>query len=279
MSSSKRLKRGEEAFHGYYSSLFNERWPSLVEACGKPSRYHTLREGLLFPYHMDAASYAAAASLGVQPGEEVLDMCAAPGGKTLVLAMMMEGQGTLTANERSSRRRARLKEVLEKHLPKPLQDIITVTPHDARKWGLYEKNRYHRVLLDVPCSSERHLINSPRYLSNWSEARTKQLSRQAYAFLAAAASACLPGGVVLYSTCALSPLENDGVIDTLLEKGRHPLVPKELSPVFDSGEIHLKGEATKHGVQFLPDYCNGAGPLYMASLLKLGHIINPLETA
>lgn len=52
--------------------------------------------------------------------------------------------------------------------------------------------------------------------------------------------------------------------------GRHPLVPNSLSPIFNYEEIHVSGEPTKHGVLFLPDRSNGAGPLYMASLLKKG---------
>ncbi len=256
----KRPTHGPEAFDRFYSEVLGPRW-QLLRSClltsGKPV---ALEAGLLKPYFLDEASVAAADALDVSPGNSVLDMCAAPGGKSLVLALRAGESGELVANERSSARRARLIRVLDQHLPAELRSRVTVTGHDARRWGLHEKSRYDRVLLDAPCSSEAHVVSSPTHLGNWSASRTRSLAVQAHAMLAAAVDAVKPGGLVLYSTCAVSPLENDGVIARLLKR-RSSLVT-----VRTAGAAW--GEATRYGWEIMPDRAEGRGPIYFALLSK-----------
>jgi 16S rRNA C967 or C1407 C5-methylase (RsmB/RsmF family) len=123
---------------------------------------------------------------------------------------------------------------------------------------LYEQNAWDRILLDVPCSSERHILASSRHLARWTRSRTKHLAVQQFAMLAAAVDAAKPGGYVLYSTCALSPAENDGVIDKALKKraGRFSV---------RSAEVEW-AEPTRHGYQILPDTACGRGPIYLSLL-------------
>lgn len=210
--------RERPSFDRYYEELFAGRWPALKEALLASPAMVSLSDGLRAPYYLDRASIVAARALRVRPGERVLDLCAAPGGKSLILALAAGPAGSLTANDRSSERRARLRRVLAEHLPPELLARVRVTGHDASRWGLHERGLYDRVLADVPCSSERHLVASPRLADGWSPARTRHLAIQAYAILAAALDAARAGGVVLYATCALSPLENDEVIAKLLER-------------------------------------------------------------
>jgi 16S rRNA C967 or C1407 C5-methylase (RsmB/RsmF family) len=253
----------EHDFHAYYTELFgSERWQRLHEALADSPRYAELSEGLQRPYYLDEASAAIAKLVDVAGARELLDMCAAPGGKSLVLAGAMEAEARLTANERSAARRAKLHRVLEEHLGEDRYERVRVTGHDATKWGLYEQDRYDAVLLDVPCSSERHLVQSPKHLKEWSPKRSERLAKQAVGMLAAALAAVKPGGSVVYATCALSPRENDGVVARILEKRGSwvSVVPFELA----------FGEATAYGWQVLPDTASGRGPAYCAKLVKGG---------
>ena len=99
---------------------------------------------------MDEASVICAKQIQPQAGDDILDMCAAPGGKSLVIASLLANHGKLTLNDRSANRRARLKQVLRDHLEPTWLQNIEVTGHDATKWGLYEQNKYDKVLLDAP---------------------------------------------------------------------------------------------------------------------------------
>ena len=210
-------------------------------------------------YAMDAASVLAVRALGVEPTSRVLDMCAAPGGKAWNIAASLGEGGELVANDRSAARRARLHRVLDGMLPPAHRARVRVTGHDASRWALHEPAAYDRVLLDAPCSSEEHVLASPRALAQWSPARSRQLARRQYALLAAAIDATRPGGRILYATCALAPEENDGVVGRTLASRRGASV--ELArPARSPAEL---GEPTRHGWAVLPDR-TGFGPIYFA---------------
>ena len=251
--------RQKEDFNTYYRNIWLDRWDALKDAFAGESDYCTLEEGLLKPYFLDKASTYPAKALDVQRGDSVLDLCAAPGGKTLILALAKGEAGTLVANDKSADRRMRLKAVVNEHLPASIAETVHITGFDAATWGLYQKDMYDRVLLDAPCSSERHVLSSPHYLAQWTPARTKQLAIRQFAMLAAALDAAKAGGRIVYSTCSISPLENDGVVEKLFKKRKGLFDIIELEP-----EI---GEKTKYGIQILPD-TTGAGPIYYCCLEK-----------
>lgn len=242
-------RRGPTAFERHFRGVYGERWPGLLQALQAPSRPEAHLEGLVKPYYLDGASVRAAEALGVRPGDEVLDLCAAPGGKTLVLALALKGTGRLISNDRSSDRRGRLRRVIAEHLPLELQSNVIVTGFDATKWGLHETAVYDRILLDAPCSSERHLVHSPSHLADWSPNRTKALAQQALAMLCAALEALKPGGRLLYSTCSISPEENEGLLARFGTKrpGLWTLIDQTL---------------------VLPDDSGGEGPLFFALIEK-----------
>ncbi len=248
-------------FHQWYLEHYQSRWEFLYTALLQPPKMYEFSEGLKRPYYLDEASLEAARALEVQPGDAVLDACAAPGGKTLVLALQLGGTGLLIANDRSSSRRARLHRVLQDHLEDQERSVIRVTGHDASRWGLYEQNRYDRILLDAPCSSERHVLQEPRELNRWGAGRTKRLALQQFAMVAAALEAVKPGGRIVYSTCALSPLENDGVMAKLLKK-------RPGASLLSKPEGIPWGEPTEHGWIILPDRAEGRGPMYIAVITK-----------
>ena len=125
-------------FFDYYEKLFGDRWSALLESLKGEGRAVELRFGDgLEPYYLDEASVFAAKALDVQPGDEVLDMCAAPGGKTLVIASLLKGEGSLQSNDRSPERRLRLQHVIENSLPETWRGIIKVTGYDGMKFGLH----------------------------------------------------------------------------------------------------------------------------------------------
>jgi 16S rRNA C967 or C1407 C5-methylase (RsmB/RsmF family) len=253
------MKRAKPVFDDYYAGIFRERWPALRAALEKPPVQTAFSRTLLAPYYLDAASLAAAEALGESAEGRVLDMCAAPGGKTLVLASTLGPEGRVTANERSADRRRRLLKVLDTHLPPELRARVGVTGHDAARWGLYEQNAYDAVLLDAPCSSERHILLNPKYLEAWSPARIRHLAQQAYAMLLAALAAATPGGRILYSTCALCEEENDGVVRRARER-----LPESFT-VLETA-CGIPSEKTLFGRTILPDTADGAGPIYFALL-------------
>lgn len=255
-----------EDFNRFYSNLFASRWENLVTALKGDVSYREIHfPGASRSYFLDAASYEIALALQVKPGMMVLDMCAAPGGKSLVLASLLQGQGRLVCNDRSQDRRARLRRVLQESLPEEWLRPVVITGHDATRWGLHEQQTYDRILLDAPCSSERHVLASPKHLKEWSPSRSKRLAIQQFAMVAAAVDAIKIGGEVLYSTCSLSPKENDEIIAKLLKK-RKGKIELSAEKLF---EHHSGAEKTEYGWHFLPDKAQGSGPLWCTRFQRI----------
>ncbi len=269
-----------DSFMKFFHQIYGDRWADLYEALrSEETRYPRqsafagkLKEGdggrnprrgstgLLAEYFMDPACVFVAKALDVQKGDRVLDMCAAPGGKTLILAEALPGE--LIANEISKARRDRLKKVIQQYLPRSMRERTIVTGRDGGQFALIKPGYFDRILVDVPCSGERHLLRNKIELSLWSEARTKRLAQRQYALVTAALMASRPGGRIVYSTCSLSPYENDGVIDRLHKKKKgYFAVDKSHSPG------NSEAEETKNGWAFLPDR-SGWGPIYYAVLQK-----------
>ena len=216
--------------------------------------------GLKAYYLMDPASILPVRNLNIEPGHQVADCCAAPGGKTLVMAEFLKESGFIVANDRSRTRNSQLRRVLREYLPDRIRRNIKVTSYDAEKWCLYERDRYDRILLDAPCSSERHLLRKPSLLESWTPARSRQLSRRQYTMLVSAYRMLKPGGMIVYSTCALSPLENQAVVERLIKK----FSPKvALLPIHET-----VGESQENGWQILPDLTS-YGPIYFSVIQRL----------
>ena len=262
-------KMGQREFEHYYRAIFGPRWERLRAALPHRGAHVAYRSGLHRVYHLDAASLAAARLLPLAGARDVLDLCAAPGGKALVLASGMAPDAHLVANDRSARRRARLHRVLETHLPAATHRRVTVTGHDAARWGLYQANSADAVLADVPCSGEAHVLASPRHLARWSAARIGRLATQQHAILAAAIDTVRPGGYVLYATCALTTEENDAVVAWALDRRAGSVVLCTLAgDAIDADGHRVVAEPSACGLRILPDRSDGAGPMYAALLRK-----------
>jgi 16S rRNA C967 or C1407 C5-methylase (RsmB/RsmF family) len=254
---------GEESFRAFYSALFGERWPALEAALAADSDSipFTAGEGLE-PYYLDSASVFAASRLELPEEGTVLDACAAPGGKSLVLASHLPQGAVLVANELSADRRRRLRDVLDRHLLPPLRARVEVSGRDAAAMCRSFESTFDAILLDAPCSSERHVLADPAALSAWSSARIRALARRQWALLSSAWIMLKPGGELVYATCALSPEENDGVVSRAIGKYGSAVSVERLSPP-------VGGERTEHGLSILPDRAGGAGPMYICRMKKI----------
>lgn len=217
-------------------------------------------DDLLNIYIMDPASVFVAKALEVQAGDRVLDMCAAPGGKSLVLIESLQEAGEIFCNDLSPERRERLKKVIQHYVPRNIRDRVWVTGKDGVQFGLKEPDSFDRILLDAPCSGERHILENTQAQNEWSPRRTEHLATRQYSLLSAALLAVKSGGRIVYSTCSISPTENDDVIRKLLKKKKDAVKLLE-------APLGVGGEHTEFGVAFMPDHC-GFGPLYFAVLEK-----------
>jgi 16S rRNA (cytosine1407-C5)-methyltransferase len=257
--------RGDEAFRERYRGLFGERWPSLEAALGAPSdSLAFVAGGGLPPYYLDSASVFAARALDLVPGGRILDACAAPGGKTLVLASRLGLGQRLVANELSADRRRRLREILDRHLGDDARPKVELSGRDAASMGRSFESSFDAILLDAPCSSERHVLADAKALAAWSMARVHSLAMRQWALLSSALIMLKAGGCLVYSTCALGPEENDGVTARAKTKfGRDIIFDR---PVYDGpGEA----EATEYGLAILPDRAGGAGPMFVCRIRKI----------
>lgn len=161
------------------------------------------------------AAMLVARALAPAPGERVLDLCAAPGGKTTHLAALMQGLGRVLAVERSPARAASLQRTANRLRAK----IVEVEVADARI-PRPERGTFDRVLVDPPCSGLGTLQARPDLRWRMTPERIEELVALQTAILDAGAEALRPGGVLVYSTCTISTTENEHLIESFLDS--HP---------------------------------------------------------
>ena len=181
-------------------------------------------------YIQDLSSMLPVLVLAPQPGEWVLDMCAAPGSKTTQLASMMKNRGLILANDVSVKR---IRSLLFNLRRMGVKNAAVCRGFGEQYGNLYFET-FHRVLLDPPCSALGTLHKSPEVLSWWTPARSEKLAGIQFRLVESGLKALKPGGVMTYSTCTITPEENEKVIDLALDR-----FPVELE------EIHLPGLVTR----------------------------------
>lgn len=226
----------------------------------KTGLMHIQEEVSMMPVHV----------LGAAPNHRVLDMCAAPGNKTLQVAVELGGKGTVIANERYGSRIPVLRSATERlSLPN-----ISITKRDAatlpERWGFFD-----RILADVPCSCEGNSRKSIGKLRGDERGFKEKLVRTQKQILHRAATLLRPGGRMVYSTCTYAPEENEGVVSHVLEnmKGDLKIVPFALNGVsFCPGLTEWDGQRfppqLKHAARFYP-HLNNTGGFFIAVLEKL----------
>ena len=175
------------------------------------------------PYHVaglyylqDPAAMAVAELINPQPGERILDLAAAPGGKTSHMAALMKGQGLLVANDLNQRRA----QVMAKNLERwGAQNIVVLNESPSRlvdHFGAY----FDRVLVDAPCSGEGMFRKDPSACKDWLPDVVESYAMRQDTIMAHAAHLVQPGGVLVYATCTFAPREDEGTIARFLDQ--HP---------------------------------------------------------
>ncbi len=197
---------------------------------------HPLHEAGAY-YLQEPSAMAPAAILRPQPGEKVLDMCAAPGGKSTQLAAYMKGEGLLVCNDPVQGRAQVLSRNIER-MGVPNALVIRALPYEiSGKWaGFFDK-----ILVDAPCSGEGMFRRHPELRPEWSPDSPGGCANRQSFILKNAAIMLRPGGLMAYSTCTFNAVENEGVIEEFLRM--HPnfsLVPFSLPGLPENdGMLHL----------------------------------------
>ena len=173
----------------------------------------------------NAASWLPVLLLDAQPEERVLDVCAAPGGKTTHIAASTGNRALITANDNSRVRQAKLRAMCGRIGA----DIDRFTLFDAQALARkLDGEQYDRILLDAPCSGEGLMrLDRDKDFETWSVAQVKRLQQLQRKLLVQAWQLLAPGGTLVYSTCTMAPEEDELVVDYALRR----LEDVELAPI------------------------------------------------
>ena len=182
----------------------------------------------------DASSYLAAKNLGVMPNELVLDICAAPGGKTAVLAENMENRGEIIAIDIHQHKI----KLIETNMKKLGIDIVKATVMDARNVNK-QGRKFDKILVDVPCSGYGVIRKKPEILYSKNRESVEELAKLQLEILNSAADILKDGGELIYSTCTITDEENTNNIKKFLEerkefKGEKLYIPENVLGDYDS---------------------------------------------
>lgn len=176
---------------------------------------HPFHEAGLY-YIQEPSAMITAELAEITPGENVLDLCAAPGGKSTQLACKMKGKGVLVSNEINPQRAAILSQNIERM---GIKNAI-VTNESPERLSKFLVSFFDKVVVDAPCSGEGMFKKEPLAVSEWSEENVENCSRRQREILSYASAMVKPGGRIIYSTCTFSKQENEDVIQGFVSE--HP---------------------------------------------------------
>lgn len=198
----------------------------------RPGR-HVWHEAGMY-YIQEPSAMSAAELLEAEPGERVLDLCAAPGGKSSQLASAMKGEGLLVVNEIHPARARILSQNMERM---GVRNVLVCNETPARLADRFE-GFFDRILCDAPCSGEGMFRKDENAAAEWSAEHVKMCADRQLSILLEAQRMLRPGGRLVYSTCTFAEEENEGVIARFLEAC--PWMEADLSvdcPYFTPGKL------------------------------------------
>lgn len=235
------------------------------------------------PYHAAGVYYiqepsamAPAAYLDAQPGERILDLCAAPGGKSTQIAAAMRGEGLLISNEIHPARAKILSENIERM---GIRNAM-VTNESPQSLAKMFEAYFDRIMVDAPCSGEGMFRKNADACDEWSPENVAICAQRQAEILECAASMLRPGGRMVYSTCTFAPEENEGTISRFLEK--HPEFSIVDVPHYEtmSEGVAAWTDASQPGlertIRLFPHHVDGEGH-YLAVLGKAGSVSDNYE--
>lgn len=248
-----RLKIGEESFEGEIVPWAED--GRYVAEDFRPGDDPAHFSGAY--YVQDASAMSPAQVIRVKPGEMVLDLCAAPGGKAGQLAAMLAGDGVLVANEPDAGRCKALAGNLERLGVRNALVTCALPEQLAKKWP----GRFDAILVDAPCSGEGMFRRDDAARAQWSEGSPAGCAARQAEILDQAAKMVRPGGRIVYSTCTFNELENEGTVGGFLERN------DEFRPV----DFELAGVGKSEGgmLRLWPHRLRGEGH-FVAMLAKAG---------
>jgi NOL1/NOP2/sun family putative RNA methylase len=174
-------------------------------------------------YIQEPSAMLPAQLLAARPGDRVLDLCAAPGGKTVRLATDMQNQGLLLSNDINPKR---IKALIKNIEISGITNAV-VTNESPEKLSRVYENFFNKILLDVPCSGEGMFRKDPDAVKSWSKYKAEELQGLQREIFDSAYRMLAPGGTMVYSTCTFNPEENEKNIAYFLNT-YHDLYLKEI---------------------------------------------------
>lgn len=211
-----------------------------------------LHEGGLY-YLQEPSALSAVSALDPRPGERVLDLCAAPGGKSTQIAALMGGKGLLVCNEPVPSRAQVLSRNIERMGVRNAVVTSAMPEQLAARFPAY----FDRILVDAPCSGEGMFRRQIEARDEWNENTPRGCADRQLDILAQAALMLAPGGVMVYSTCTFNDTENEGVLDRFLRE-------------------HAEFSLSPFSLPGLPDAPQGYAHLYPHEIRGEGHFVSLL---
>lgn len=218
-----------------------------------------------FTYPQDAASMFAVEVLDPKPGEKVLDLTAAPGGKSTHIAQRMQNTGVLVANDMDTHRLKALRSNLSR-----LGIMNTyVSRMNASKMAAIYPETFDRILLDPSCSGEGLFVTKEGQPDYWNKKGLKHFAGLQFGLLRQAFQMLKPGGRLVYSTCALNALENDGVVKDFLAKFPEAQIDRNLIKELKKRKIKVPVQIPGlEGIRFWPHKTHTKG-FFCIALTKI----------
>ena len=193
-------------------------------------------------YVQEAASMIPPLVLHPKPGDLVLDMCAAPGSKTTQMAIMMDNEGLIVANDYKGQRLQSLGINLQRS---GLTNVLVTLMHGKR----FHDFQFDKILVDAPCSGTGTIRKSLKTIRIWNPKSITKLARQQKQLLENAFKNLKPGGELVYSTCSVEPEENEGVVSYLLETFPEAEVVKVKLPGLKTSPAVMEFNGEKYNLQ------------------------------
>ena len=201
-------------------------------------------------YIQEPSAMSAVTELDVKEGDIVLDLCAAPGGKSTQIASFLDGKGLLVTNEINKERAIVLSSNIERMGVR--NAVVTSESSDvlARRFPLF----FNKILVDAPCSGEGMFRKDETAVNEWSEENVTMCAKRQEEILKNAASMLAPGGTLVYSTCTFSREENEDNIEKFVSENPdfELILMKRLMPHKVKGEGHFVAKLKKKG-EYIPN--------------------------
>ena len=238
-----------------------------------PSKHPYYFAGLY--YLQEPSAMTPANRLPVEPGDKVLDVCAAPGGKATELGAKLKGEGVLIANDISN---SRAKGLLKNIEVFGIGNVLVLSEEPGRLES-YFPEYFDKILIDAPCSGEGMFRKDKKMVKAWEEHGPEFFCNIQKSIVLQAARMLKPGGMMLYSTCTFDSRENEGMIEHLISNYPEFKI-LEMTPYegFANGIPELtesKDEAFKNTVRIFPHKMQGEG--HFLALLQKGEKVNGPE--